>query len=334
MKVLDVDVLLLGYGLHNAVVADRVLRNRSDLKILAVDTNLKPGGCLAPLATIVGNVSLVPMIERARNTAFQADVIVLKEGDFDSKFAGFEDPTAFQRLWFRDWIKVFESGAVNVELNPLANFVKNLAPKVLSNVSAISLSRKTVKLSNGMVIKYRVAVSSWPLDVLIGKIIDAPRECIELRSELRTVSTHATLLIEALKNEVSGYAKLYIHGTKASRAHTFLKLFLGSYAVVYAYTSFSKRYPALPGTTEKLFSELKKFRIVDMSRVVDERHGIVYYSAISKLDEGLLSRCSSLLEENNLVLCERLGYWRDAEIRSIVSAAEVRYRKLLKMLAL
>jgi len=329
MPLSHADIVLLGCGIHNLVIADRIAQNLKHIKVLAIDVNFKPGGCLAPISTIAGSVSLVPVVSIERSSDIQAEIEILKDGDFERKFAGYEDPNNFQRLWFSEWVHAFQLGKVKIELNPTRNFYRHSIPRILANISFISLNSRSIKLSNGIVIRYHLALSTWPLDIILSKIIDLPRDCAELLTHLKAVSTHITIVVEKLDKEVENLVKLYLHGTRASRTHTFLKVFLGTHAIVYAYTSFSRRYPPLPGMIEKIFSELKRFKIVDMKKVVDEKHGVVTYSAISRVDRELVRKCTYTLESYGFLLCERLGIWRDSSLSDIISSAASNYQKVL-----
>ncbi len=328
LSAMNVDVLALGTSITTLKLM-QLMNEYRDVKIIAVDCSPRPGGIIAPISTIIGRVSLVPLlgVDSAKSLKFNVETVIVKDGDYVSKVHAFENHTHFQEPWFIRWRKAFASSKsmyITVDTEPIVPRLSR--SRIVSNIRKIFIERRIAALSTGATYRFRYLVTAWPLDVLLRKVTPLPNSCSNIVNQLRSIAVHISLFVEELTKESSGHAIMYIHSTKASRFHTAIKLFLGRYAITYAYTSFTHSYPLLPGITEKIISEMKRFRIVNEERIVDERHAAYMYAALSKTD--CIRECLEELEGYDILCVGRLGTWREASINDLYVQANEALKKL------
>ncbi len=313
-----VAVLLLGVSFPSLYVL-KELEARHIHDVLAVDVKPRIGGILAPIQSILGTISLIPVVSECntKNQCIDSEVIMVKQGDYLSKLVGYTNPDEYQRLWLKEWLEIFSRGKVTIDLNPLEKAPRLTKPRIVTNIRKIDIDKKVAALSNGTIIMFERLISSWPLDILLSKLTKVPSSCLELKHHLNYVSAHLSIFIEKLEEHLDK-AYIYIHATKASRFHTALKIPLTQpYAVTYVFTSFSHAYPLLPGITEKILSEMRKFKIVNEHNIVDERHVVITYFALSKAPKDLLEQCIDELRSEGIDCVSRLSVWREMALHEL-----------------
>ena len=114
----------------------------------------------------------------------------------------------------------------------------------------------------------------------------------------------------------------FIHATKASRMHTTLLIPLNDdTTLLYTITSFSNKYPLLPGIVEKLYSELRKFKILtEFDKVVHEIPITYLYGILSKPDTTLISELEEvLINEYNIELFGRIAEWHEYNVSELLN---------------
>jgi len=332
MSSLNVDLLALG---SSASILTTLSQLPPDLDVVVVDIKPRIGGVLASVSTIAGRISMLPLIPigipRSVGVEMPTSIVTLKEGDYELKVHGFEPPDRYQGSWFVLWTKAFSGSQVRLILDPQEILPKLVKPRIVTNVRRVYASKRVAILSNGIVVKYKNLVSSWPLDVLLSKLDYVPKKCLEMRKNLTTVAIHASILIEPLTKGSETSAVMYVHSTKASRFHTAIKVPRPPYAVTYVFTSYSRAYPLMPGIIEKIFSEMRRFKIVDPKNLADERHFSYLYASLSKAPEA--NDCVEELKELGIVCSGRLGQWREASLASLLDQGTTLASYILENLA-
>jgi len=319
MEALNVDLLVLGSSLSSLVaIQDSSVRQ---LSILVIDIKPRIGGLLSTITTVAGSISLVPIVTPpstsvAQGLALRSKLIVLKEGDYESKVHGYEAPNLYQGSWFVTWRKLFNAPEVKIVTDSSTVLPKLAKPRIVTNIRRIDAEKRVALLSNGLVIKYRALLSSWPLDTLLTRLSTIPKACRSLQTNLRSVPIHVSIIVEESSNVDEDEVLMYVHETKASRFHTAIKIARGNYAVTYVFTSYSSRYPLMPGIIEKIFSEMRKFRIVDERKIVDERHYSYLYASLSRVDD--VHQCINELLDENIVCTGRLGLWHESSLSDLM----------------
>jgi len=258
---------------------------------------------------------------------YNVQVNTLKSGDYLKKIVAYENPEEYQLPWPLYWYN-------NRTLcyNTLYSLFKSssvLSPQhMIANVRVIDIERKLIVLSNGLRILYNRLVYTWPLDRILYYIKCSSYSCGKIYQllnalRLRAIGMFILVLISKYRNASREKSIVeFIHATKASRMHTALLIPLDdSVRLLYAITSFSNRYPLLPGIVEKLYSELRKFKILTEFDMVIHEMPITYlYGVLSKLDIALLDELREvLINEYNIELFGRVAEWYEYSLSELLS---------------
>ncbi|MEM4814306.1 MAG: hypothetical protein QXV81_02500 [Ignisphaera sp.] len=331
---IEVDVAIVGSGIA-AIRAASVARDLGR-SYLAVDSTYGRGGYVG----IVGRVYrylksplFIPqkLVELIRGSGIADDIrcysverCVVKEGPIERKILGYRS-VQVQRNWFIEWLEQKTLCYTNTILQYIESLLRvSLIGKSItaSSIRKIDLDRGIMALSNGVLIRFRKLVYTWPLDLLpryiyMEKDISRIAELVG-KLNLDYISIH-TLSSISKEDVVGDTVQIYTHGTKASRFHTAIKIPVDSYSITYITTSYSSSHPLMPGATEKLFSESRKHRLIDTSRIVEYNVSQTVYALINQIDRNLFNELQQILQEYNTIPYGRLGMWRDYDIYTLVT---------------
>ena len=328
---IEVDVAVIGSGVAalKAVAGARAL-NRS---YIAIESSYGRGGYIQSIGRTYRYLKsplFIPqkVIDMLESSGIEHDVRcfnverhVLKGGSVDIKMLGYRE-IAVQRNWFREWLEqntLCYSSNIFKHLEQLLKTPLTEKSIAVSNIRKIDLDRHIVALSNGLLIKYGKLVYTWPLDLLPKYIyMRIGGEKIRRLVESLALDYISIYTLSYISTEVGrgGSIELYIHGTKASRFHTALKIPIDSGNITYIITSYSASYPLLPGITEKLHSEARKYRLVKEADIVEYNVSETIYALINQIDRGLFSELQQTLSEYGVALYGRLGMWREQDLHS------------------
>lgn len=331
---IEVDVAIVGTGIA-AIKTASVARDLGR-SYLAVDSTYSRGG----YAGIVGRVYrylqsplFIPqkLVELIRGSGiadgircYSVERYIVKEGPIERKILGYR-AVQVQRNWFMEWLEQKTLCYTNSILQHIESLLRvSLMGKSItaSSIRRIDLDRGIMALSNGILIRFRKLVYTWPLD-LLPRYIYAEKgidRIVELIGKLNLDYISIHTLSSISKEDVVGDAvQFYTHGTKASRFHTAVKIPVDSYRIVYIITSYSSSYPLIPGATEKLLSETRKYKLVDASKIIEYNVSQTVYALINQIDRSLLNELQQTLQEYNTILYGRLGMWRDCDIYTVVT---------------
>ena len=333
---------MLGSGLSASIAYTAA--SRKNLNILVVDPNPRTNYPLIIEELDLGNsrkrigILKLPIltsnhelcIDKTLCICHSIQVNTLKSGDYLKKVVAYENPEEYQLSWPLYWCD-------NKTLcyNTLYTLFKNgtlLSPQhIVSNVRIIDLERKLIVLSNGLQILYEKLIYTWPLDRILYYIKCSSRSCEIIYRLLNTLRLHAIgifilILIFKHKDRKDIYKEkniiTFIHATKASRMHTTLLIPLNDdVTLLYTITSFSNKYPLLPGIVEKLYSELRKFRVLTEFDIVIHEIPITYlYGVLSKPDSTLIGELSDILiNEYNIELFGRVAEWHEYTVSELLN---------------
>ena len=329
----ETDCLILGNSLAGRAVYT-VLRREAGLRILVVDPDPQPGASIALVRSGEYAYPRIPVLVTRREAeellgtlprGCAEEVVlkptVLKEGDLRAKVLGYERGE-YQEPWPLRWrgelvfmtrpIECLERSGV---LEPLGNFVR-------SGVRVVDLDRRVAQLSIGTVVRFRCLVSTFPIDVLHGKVRSSAN-LFTPDPQGRSVGFYIASLLIASPSPIAGV--LY-HATRASRAHTFLALPLNGMQLLYIIASYSRSYPPMPGFTEKLFSEARRFGLLKGEIVMEYSYATMY---------GALSVSPPLRMSHDvpfLALYGRTALWKEMSVVEVVRGAEGAAERVLATL--
>lgn len=329
---IEVDVAIVGSGvsaIKSASVAKALGRS-----YLAVDSTYGRGGYVQ----VVGRVyrylksplfipqKLVDVFRSAGGISsircYGVDRYVVREGNVESKILGYRSITV-QRNWFTEWLEQRElcySSSILYSIESLLG-VSLLGKSIVSSIRRIDLDRSIIALSNGVLIKFRKLVYTWPLNLLPRYIHSEKisRRVVEL-IEMMNLDYISTYTLSCIAREVGiERVELYTHGTRASRFHTAVKIPIDHATVTYITTSYSSSHPLIPGATEKLYSEIRRHRLVDTSKILEFSVTETIHALINQVDRKLLNELQQNLYEYGVILYGRLGSWRDCDLYTIIA---------------
>jgi len=338
---MEYDVVIVGSGISALVCYKEAL----DLgfRPILVDANSRIGGLASchevstgrssiriPLVPLIINYSSVNVDTRIRDFCtepLKVSLTPLKGADtYVNKVRGFSDKP-MQKSWFEVWLESNYACIIQKPIDLVFTLLSidrlNLR-RLIANISRIDIERKIVFTSIGAAIKYRkTLVYTWPLD-LLPKILyssnpsvtSSVNQLIDLLN-LEPVGVYTTTLIFP-RSDVHDTVSLYIHGTRASRMHTAVKLSIGELSVIYAFTSVSKRYKPIGGLTEKIFSDLKKHRVSDPDSAVDEFSFYIHYGILNEVNTNLIRELVRMLYDSDIRLYGRIALWREVGILDLI----------------
>jgi len=338
---MEYDVVIVGSGISALVCYKEALD--SGFRPILVDANSRIGGLasyhevstgrssiMVPLVPLIISCSSMNVDARIRDFCtepLKVSLIPLKGADtYVDKVRGFSDKP-MQKSWFEVWLESNYACIIRKPLDLVFTLLSidalNLR-KLIANISSIDIERKIVFTSIGTAIKYRkTLIYTWPLD-LLPKILyssnpsvtNSVNQLIDLLN-LEPVGVYTTTLVFP-RSDAHDAASLYIHGTRASRMHTALKLSIGELDAIYAFTSVSKRYKPIGGLTEKIFSDLKKHRVSDPDSAVDEFSLYIHYGILNEVNTNLIRELVGILHDSDIRLYGRIALWREVGILDLV----------------
>jgi len=328
---IDIDIAVIGSGLAALkAVSTAKTFNKS---YIAIDSTYSVGGYIQSIGRVYRYLKSPLFIPQKAIDILEENNIkhnikcynviknILKEGSIDIKTAGYRS-ISIQRNWFKEWLEQKTLCYSNEVFKYIELLLKTSLKErfIASNIRKIDLDKSIIALSNGLIIKFKRLIYTWPLDLLPRYIYgERSREVIEIIKSLNldyiSIYTLSYISIEA---EARNDIEFYIHGTRASRLHTAIKIPIDSYSITYIVTSYSSSYPLLPGITEKLYSEAKKYMLIDTSKTIEYNTSEAIYALINNIDRDAFNKLQQTFSEYNIVLYGRLGMWRESDIYSML----------------
>ncbi len=329
----QVDIVILGSGISSLYLA-KILEEYS-VRYLIIDYEKSLGGSISLMEDLGIRYPRMPILlfeipEKYRlyaNNCFSLEnieVLTIKEGDFLAKCLGFLDPQRFQEPWIYRWIHLVRSLhkaylATSLVRNIVSSF-KNFVNFLRASIVRIDAARKVIVTHHGCIVKYRKLVSTIPMDVLLNKIANLPKEIVAPRIEVCQDTVGLLVLTVVRRRHSDDAPRILIHGTKASRFVAMLLIPFDQLSLIYVLAPFSSAYPPLPGFTEKLFSELRKFNVCKDSEVLSERTFITLYAALSRIEN--LERFANDLRTLDIYVHGRCGSWREGSVWYFMELSE------------
>ncbi len=334
MPELKVDIAILGSGLSASVA--QVLAQRNGLKTITVDPSprrrypyteqLSIGPTWKPLTVLRIPILVPPHNRCSEETCIcsSLETRVIKDGDYNRKVVAFEEPTRYQTPWLLRW-----QASSTLCYDPLITALDESAAfnHMIANVRVIDLERRLMMLTNGLSIRYRRLVYTWPLDRILY-YVKCSEECRKNLENmlhelnLRAIGIFTLILIARPCDEIATTSiTRFVHATRASRMHTVLSIPIDSdLRLLYVMTSFSSTYPLLPGITEKLYSELRRHKVLTDQRVIlHESPSVSSYGILSTVDRDLMKELHRLLSEFDVELFGRVAEWQEISIRDTIT---------------
>jgi len=328
--IIEVDIAVIGSGL-SAIKAVSISYNLGR-KTIKIDSQTSEGGILQSVdgglvltkVPVFIDQNLVQKINVDEARCFNIERIVLKEGNIMAKILGYSDIVA-EKTWIDRWLSrdslCYSPHIFRSIKRYLGISGKNLY--LVSNIRRIDIERQLIALSNGILVKYKKLIYTWPLDV-IETYIFSNREDVRktIREKimdlmLKNISMYITLFVHSSDTEEQKLV-IYQHGTKASKFHTAVKFPFYNHSILYLITSFSKDYTLIGGIGEKLLSEARKYRLIDVDSIVKRHDIVVMYALLNMVDDRKITELREYLLEKNIVLYGRCALWRDLEISEIL----------------
>lgn len=328
VAMIEVDVAVVGSGV--AALKALCVAREANRSAIAVDAPYSDGGYLqllddlgVPKAPFFVYPAEAGFFERLGVSMECLDVAVrtVKTGDYGSKTAGFAGFDV-QRNWFLEWV---EQRRLCTARNAFGDLKKALGLPadrpihIASSIRRIDVARRVLALSSGEIVRFGLLVYTWPLPLLPRYV--SPEEARQrIATEIEgLVLDHASAYIIAAPTTAPGNTiEIYTHGTKASRMHTAIKLAVGGTPMLYTVTSYSKKYPLLPGIHEKLLSELRRHKIAN-PQTLKKRHSInIAYALLNNTDQNKIKNLEQILQNHNIAIYGRLGQWKDRTVKEIL----------------
>jgi hypothetical protein len=328
---IDIDIAVIGSGLAALkAISTAKTFNKS---YIAIDSTYSVGGYIQSIGRLYRYLKsplFIPQkaIDILEENSIQHNIKcyntvknILKEGPIDIKTAGYRS-ISIQRNWFKEWLEQKTLCYSNEVFKYIEQLLKASLKErfIASNIRKIDLDRNIVALSNGLIIKFKRLIYTWPLDILPRYIYgEKSKKVEEIVKNLNLDYTSIYILSYiSIETETRDYIEFYIHGTKASRLHTAIKIPIDSYSITYIVTSYSSSYPLLPGIAEKLYSEAKKYGLINIPKTIEYNSTETIYALISNIDRNKFNELQQIASEYNIALYGRLGMWRESDIYSML----------------
>ncbi|RLG85266.1 MAG: hypothetical protein DRO15_07725, partial [Thermoprotei archaeon] len=255
------DVLIAGSGITGSLIAKYLIKERIS-KVLTIDPSGTWGGIYfsstrlcnivmnrIPLfvnhdeKSIIENVLEIPLL------CMDLKPTIIKEGDVGRKVLTSYAIEDFQNPWFLKW-----GNASCLIEGVLDNYIMIPSSKPIpSTIRALDSEKSIAILRSNAVINYKYLIWTAPLPELIKSLKRKSPSLKSLAKRLKWVNSYIVAL--CLEGKKPRWTLAY-HGTKATRAHTFVTKFYDNYYALYIIASFSDREKPLPGFTEKLISDV------------------------------------------------------------------------------
>ncbi|ADM26941.1 hypothetical protein Igag_0089 [Ignisphaera aggregans DSM 17230] len=328
--IIEVDIAVIGSGL-SAIKAVSIFYNLGK-KIIMIDSQTSEGGVLQSIngglkltkVPILIDQDLVQKINIDEARCFNVERIILKEGNIMAKILGYSN-IAVEKTWIDKWLsrdnQCYSPNIYSSIKKYLGISEKGLY--LISNIRGINIDRQLIALSNGLLVKYKKLIYTWPLDIIDTYIFSTKEDIKRTVREkirdllLKNISMYISLFVYSSNIEGQNLV-IYQHGTKASKFHTAVKFPFYNHSILYLITSFSKDYTLIAGIGEKLLSEARRYRLIDVKRIVKRHDIVITYALLNKVDNRKITELREYLLEKNLILYGRCALWKDLEISEIL----------------
>lgn len=333
---IEVDILIIGSGI-SALKSFYEAKNLGK-NVLSIDSQGYDGG-YAQILNKIYKIIRTPLFIDSNDVNFfqnlgidvecvEVEHKILKQGDYIAKTLGFSDIDV-QENWFIKWLNntklCFNTKFFN-DLKKTFSISSNKFHYVAS-IRKIDVEKKIAILSTGNIIKYNKLIYTWPLQLLphyfyTNKIKEYVHNTInELKQKYTSLYINTIIAKKIEKDrdiDMNKKIVIYSHGTKASKMHTTLVIYLQSIKTIYTITSYTKQYPLIPGIGEKLFSELKRYKILTHNNILEKYYTNIVYGLINKIDTQIIKELEQLLENYNIILFGRLSQWTEKTVKNIL----------------
>ncbi|MEM1560499.1 MAG: hypothetical protein QXZ41_02495 [Ignisphaera sp.] len=329
---LEVDILVVGSGI--ATLKALQVAEELGRRFIAVDSTYLDGGYAqvleketwlpkAPLFVYEEDVDFFRSLG-IEVRCFDVNVSTIKSGDYTAKTLSYTDIDV-QKNWFLEWInskKLCLHKNIFSELKKVLGYVYDKPIHIASGIRRIDLAYNVAALTNGVIVKFKQLIYTWPLP-LLPKLL-APENVKQNIAQmveslnLKHVSTYILVALLASSANCGNKLEIYVHSTKASKMHTAVSFNIEEQKILYAITSYTKNNPLLPGIHEKLISELKRFKIATPKNIEKTYGQNITYALISKTNPRQIEELKQKLLQLNVYLYGRLGQWREQTIKEII----------------
>lgn len=328
--IIEVDIAVIGSGL-SAIKAASIFYNLGK-KIIMIDSQTSEGGILQSInggfkltkVPILIDQDLVQKINIDEARCFNVERIILKEGNIMAKILGYSN-IAVEKTWIDKWLSRDNQCYSPHIYNSIKKYlgISGKGLYLISNIRGINIDRQLIALSNGILIKYKKLIYTWPLDIIDTYIFSIKEDIKETIREkikdllLKNISMYISLFVYSSNIEGQNLV-IYQHGTKASKFHTAVKFPFYNHSILYLITSFSKDYALIAGIGEKLLSEARRYRLIDVKKIVKRHDIVITHALLNKVDNRKITELREYLLEKNLILYGRCALWKDLEISEIL----------------
>lgn len=296
--------------------------------ILVIDSHIEPGGYLGTQHAVGFRFEKLPLLIPERFSGIFEDhgfqmmckeilVGIAKEGDHLSKSMCWRSSS--EKPWWYPEL----AGRLCIPKRGWGSVIRSIVSSGCSEYTyytprKIDIARRIAVLRNGRVIRYSVLVSTYPLPLLLESIYD--EKISKAAAELLLSLKHTDLLSVALG--IRGEAPKWdvvIHGTRASRTHTFYILSNidpssspPNHYVIECLMSYCRENPPPTDQVSRAFAEARWAKLArNREDVVSERVYTIPYATPAEVDRELLEEVRSYLASNYVYLAGVGGLWRN-----------------------
>jgi hypothetical protein len=332
---MSIDVAIIGSGVA-ALKVYSILFHSRNLNPLIIDFS-PLGGILAsanfvykyPRIPIFIDSNIINLFTTCNPLCYHLEVCILKEGDIIDKIKGFA-PFDVQRLWIYELAEK-KTACFLPHLSKcilaLLNVGNETIRRVRDSIRKVDITNKVIATLQGLTFRYKSLIYTWPLDLLMKIIsnindpsISALINDVINKAKYVSIYTRSYVIYEKSSKYDEPKIELYLHGTKASRVHTIIKIpIANNITLLYALTSYSEYYPLLPGIGDKIHSELKRHKVLTPSmQVLDYSDTNIVYGFLNTLPEEALEKVKEKLQGYNIMLFGRIAEWREYDVPSLL----------------
>lgn len=296
--------------------------------ILIVDSSLEPGGYLGTQHSVGFRFEKLPLLIPERFSDFfekqgfqmlckEISFAIAKEGDHVSKTMCWR--SSGEKPWWYPEL----GGRLCIPRGGWGRAIKSMLASGCSEYTyytprKIDVARRIAVLRNGRVIRYGVLVSSYPLPLLLESLYDEKisGKFIELAASLEHIDLMSVAL--GIRGEAPKW-DIVIHGTRASRTHTFYILSNidsssapPNHYLVESLMSYCKGNPPPTDQVSRAFAEARWAKLASSKGdVVSERVYTIPYIVPLEPDRRLLEEVRAYLASNGIYLVGVGGLWRN-----------------------
>ena len=296
--------------------------------LLVIDTSIEPGGYLGTQYSAGFRFEKLPLLIPERFSAFfeeqgfrmmckDISFSIAKEGDHVSK------SMCWRSYSEKPWWYPELGGRLCIPRGGWGQAIRSMISGGCSEYTyytprKIDIARKIAVLRNGRVVRYRVLISTYPLPLLLESIYG--EEISRAAAELLASLEHVDLISIALG--IRGEAPkwdMVIHGTRASRTHTFYVLSNidpssapPNHYTIESLMSYCKESPPPADQISRAFAEARWARLAsDRGSIVSERVYTIPYITPLGAKKDLLEEVKDYLASNMIHLAGVGGLWRN-----------------------